>query len=140
MAVTPNSIITPQTVKANTVVCTAANTDYDDEPANVGGALITAGANGARVTKITAIPRATVTATQLQLYRDGDGSGTAKRFFDSALMSAYTMAATTVVSAEVDFGYSDASPLILAPGEKVYPAIGIGLTAGVVFVAEWADY
>ncbi|MFN3522234.1 MAG: hypothetical protein ACK4YQ_08285 [Phenylobacterium sp.] len=140
MPVTPNSIITPQALKANTVVCTAANADYDDEPANVGAALITAGPNGARVTKVTAIPRGTVSATQLQLYRDMTGDGSAKRLFDSALMSAYTMAQTTVISAETDFGYSDANPLILAPGEKVYPAIGVGLAAGVVFTAEWADY
>lgn len=140
MAVTPNSIVTPQSVQANTVVCTAANSDYDDVPANAGSALITAGANGARVTRIVAIPRGTVTATQLQLYRDVDGTGTTKHLFDSALMSAYTMAQTTAISAETDFGYSDANPLILAPGEKVYPAIGVALAAGVVFVAEWADY
>lgn len=139
MAVTANSIITPQTPKAATVVATAANSDYDDVPANAAGALITAGANGARVTKLYAIPRATVTATQLQLYRDGDGSGAAKRLFDSALMAAYTMAQTTEAPT-TDFGYSDDNPLILAAGEKVYPAIGVALAGGVVFVAEWADY
>ena len=139
MAVTANSIITPQFPKAATVVATAANNDYDDAPANAAAALVTAGANGARVTKIHAIPRATVTATQLQLYRDGDGGGAAKRLFDSALMGAYTMAQTTEAPT-TDFGYSDDNPLILAAGEKVYPAIGVALAAGVVFVAEWADY
>lgn len=140
MAVTGNSFISPQAIKSNVVVCTAANSDYDDAPANVGTALVTAGANGARVTKIIAIPRATVTATQLQLYRDKDGSGTAKYLFDSALMSAYTMAQTTAISAETDFGYSDTNPLYLAPNEIVYPAIGVALAGGVVFYAEWADY
>ena len=138
MPVTPNSIVTPQTPKSATVVASVANTDYDDIPANAAGALITAGANGARVTKIYAIPRATVTATQLQLYRSTD-AGTTKRLFESALMAAYTMAATTEAP-NTDFGYSDDSPLILGAGEVVYPAIGVALAAGVVFVAEWADY
>jgi hypothetical protein len=138
MPVTPNSIVTPQTPKSATVVATVANTDYDDIPANAAGALITAGANGARVTKIYAIPRATVTATQLQLYRSADG-GTTKRLFESALMVAYTMAATTEAPT-TDFGYSDDNPLILSANEVVYPAIGVALAAGVVFVAEWADY
>lgn len=138
MAVTANSIITPQAPKAATVVATAANTDYDDIPANVAGALITAGPNGARVTRLYAIPRATVTATQLQLYRSTD-AGVTKRLFESALMAAYTMAATTDCPV-TDFGYSDDNPLILAAGEVVYPAIGVALAAGVVFVAEWADY
>ncbi len=138
MPVTPNSIVTPQTPKSATVVASVANTDYDDIPANAAGALITAGANGARVTKIYAIPRATVTATQLQLYRSTD-AGTTKRLFESALMAAYTMAATTEAP-NTDFGYSDDNPLILGAGEVVYPAIGVALAAGVVFVAEWADY
>ena len=72
MPVTPNSIVTPQTPKSATVVASVANTDYDDIPANAAGALITAGPNGARVTRIYAIPRGTVTATQLQLYRSTD--------------------------------------------------------------------
>ena len=138
MPVSPNSIVTPQTPKSATVVASVANTDYDDIPANAAGALITAGPNGARVTKIYAIPRATVTATQLQLYRSTD-AGTTKRLFESALMAAYTMAATTEAPT-TDFGYSDDNPLILGAGEVVYPAIGVALAAGVVFVAEWADY
>ena len=138
MPVTPNSIVTPQTPKSATVVASVANTDYDDIPANAAGALITAGPNGARVTRIYAIPRATVTATQLQLYRSTD-AGTTKRLFRCALMAAYTMAATTEAPI-TDFGYSDDSPLILGPNEVVYPAIGVALAAGAVFVAEWADY
>jgi hypothetical protein len=134
MAVTANSIITPQTPKANTAEVTTGNTNYDT-PASL-GTLITAGANGARVTRISAIPRETVADTQLQLYRDGNGGGT-KRFFNSAKMSSYTMA-TGTAAPTTDFGYSDDNPLILAPGEIVY--CGIALTKKVTFSAEWADY
>jgi hypothetical protein len=138
MAVTPNAIVTPQTLKSGTAVPITANTTMTDSPTN-SLVLVTAGSNGARVTKISAIPRMTVTACQLQLYRDGDGTGTAKRLFDSALMAAYTMAATTEAPVN-DFGYSDTNPITLAPGEKIYAAIGVGFAAGVCFQAEWADY
>lgn len=137
MAVTGNNIVTPQAIKSGTAVATTANSTYSDTPTNT-VVLITAGLNGARVTRITAIARATVTATELQLYRDGDGTGTAKRLFKSKAMAAYTVAQTTG-NTETDFGYTDAYPLLLAPGEKVYPAIGVSNT-GIVFSAEWEDF
>lgn len=135
MAVTANSIITPQTVKSNTVVCTTANTTYGATPANT-QKVVTAGPNGARLTKLRAIPQANVTATQLQEFRSLD-TGTTKRFSNSALMAAYTMAATTAAPV-TDFGYSDDNPKILAPNEELYVAIGVTGTIG--FEAEWADY
>lgn len=137
MPVTANSIITPQTLKSATAVCTTANSTYSDTPTN-SQVLVTSGANGARLTKITALARATVTATELQLYRDGDGTGTLKRLFGSKAMAAYTVAQTTG-NAVTDFGFSDANPVILAAGEKIYAAIGVSNT-GIVFAAEWADY
>ena len=137
MPVTANSIITPQALKSATAVCTTANSTYSDAPTN-SQVLVTAGANGARLTKITAVARATVTATELQLYRDGDGTGTLKRLFASKAMAAYTVAQTTA-NAATDFGFSDANPVILAAGEKIYAAIGVSNT-GIVFAAEWADY
>lgn len=140
MPVTANSIITPQAPKSGTCVCTTANTTYTDAPINV-VVLITAGANGARVTRVEAIPRATVAATQLQLFRDGDGAGTLKRFFNSRLLPAYNMSPSTQ-AAPTDFGYSESNPLVLAPGEKIYAAIGVTpASSGTIgFAAEWADY
>ena len=110
MAVTPNSIVTPQTPIAATAVATTANTTYTDTPTNT-VQLLAAQTNGARMQKITALARATVTATELQLYVSSDG-GTTKRFIKSVLMAAYTVAATTGQTA-IDFGYSDTAPLIL---------------------------
>ena len=136
MAVTANSIITPQTPRAGTALCTTLNSTYSATPTN-SQVLITAGANGARVVRVTAIPLETVSDTQLQLFRDGDGSGTIKRFFRSAKMTAHTMAQTTEAPV-TDFGYSDDNPLILAAGEKVYAAIGA--TKNIALSAEWADY
>lgn len=133
---TANSIITPQTPRSSTGVCTTANSTYTDTPTNA-VAIFTAGAAGSRVTRITALARATPTATELQLFRSLD-AGTTKRFFKSALMGAYTVAQTTA-NVGTDFGYSDDNPLILAANEIIYAAIGVTNT-GVVFSAEGSDY
>ena len=136
MAVTPNSIVTPQTPLAATAVATTANTTYTDTPTN-SVQLLAAQTNGARIQKITALARATATATELQLYVSSD-SGTTKRFVKSVLMSPYTVAATTAQPA-VDFGYSDSLPLILSSTESLWVAIGVTNT-GIVFRAEGYAY
>jgi hypothetical protein len=135
MPVTPNSIVTPQAVQSATAICTAAKTTYNDATNAV--LLVTAGANGAVVYGIRALPRATVTATQLQLYRSSDG-GTTLILINSALMAAYTMAQTTAVPA-TDFGYSETNPLRLKATERLYVAIGVALAGGIVFDAQYED-
>lgn len=137
MTVTANSIITPQTPRSATAVAVTANSTYSDTPTNT-VALFTAGPNGSRITRITASARATVTATELQLYRSVD-AGTTKRFFRSKLMAAYTVAQTTE-NVATDFGFSDDNPLILGANEVLYAAIGVNLAGGIVFNAEGADY
>lgn len=132
---TANSIITPQTPKSNTAVCTTANTTYGASPTNT-QKVATAGANGARLTRLRAIPQATVGATQLQEFRSLD-AGATKRFCNSALMAAYTMAQTTAAPI-TDFGYSDDNPKILSAAEEVHVAVGV--TGTVTFEAEWQDY
>lgn len=93
--------------------------------------------NGARITRLTALARATNTATELQLFVSPDG-GTTKRFIKSALLSAYTVATTTAQTGG-DFGYTDSSPLILAANETLY--VGISVTnTGIVFDAQGFAY
>jgi len=136
MAATANSIITPQQPQAqSSALSTSANTNYT-APTNT-TKVCTAGANGARLTRLAAIPCATVTATQLQLFRSPDG-GTTKRFVRSALMAAYTMAQTTLC-AQTDFGFSDSNPLILDANEELYMAVGVG-SVQINVECEWADY
>jgi hypothetical protein len=221
MPVTPNSIVTPQTVWSATAVATTANTTYTDSPTNTvllapvyllnpnpfsvtngsplvtvtqaahglatGDTLTVAGAAavggitpsgayqvtvlsassytfthgsnatstatgggsavtvqdsrtsraGARITRLTAFARATNTATELQLYVSPDG-GTTKRFIKSALLAAYTVAATTAQTGG-DFGYTDSSPLLLAPNETLYVGISVSNT-GIVFDAQGFAY
>lgn len=137
MAVTANSIITPQTIKtANNVVVTAS-TDIDDSPTTI-VTLLTAGSNGARLVKLSSMPRATVTASLLCLYLSDDG-GTTKRLIESVLMSAHTVANTTEIPT-TDWGYSDDNPLYLEAGDILYVTTAVSLAGGIVTLAQYHEY
>lgn len=101
------------------------------------GQLARTSVNGVRISRLTALARATVTATELQLYLSNDG-GTTKRLIRSVLMPAYPVAQTTGQTA-IDMGYSDSAPLILAASETLYVGIGVSNT-GIVFRAEGYGY
>lgn len=136
MAVTQNKLIYPQSQKTASAIATAAKTTYNDAANSV--LLLTAGADGAILTKLTAIPRATVTATQLQLFISRD-AGTTLLLVNTALMAAYTMAQTTQ-AAPTDFGYTAAAPLRLGATERLYIGAGVALAGGIIFNAEYQDY
>lgn len=133
-----NSIQTPQTPKSSAAFCTTANTTYSATPGNT-VLLVQAGASGSRLTKLRAIPTATVTVTQLQEFRDFGTAGVTKNFSNSVLGASggYTMAQTTAPPI-ADFGYSDDNPKILQANERLYVAVGV--TGTWSFEAEWADY
>lgn len=131
-----NTAVFPQTAKTAVAVCAVGKTTYGDTANAV--LLLTAGTNGCEVTGLTALPRATVTATQLQLYASLDGGATLV-LVDTALMAAYTMSQTTAV-APTDFGPSDATPLRLAANARLYVGIGVALAAGVAFFAQYRDF
>jgi hypothetical protein len=136
MAVTANSIITPQTPKSAAVGLTTANTTFTTSPTNT-QLLVTAGANGARVTRLWAVPLEQInTANNIQLYRSYD-SGTTKYLADSKLMATVTPGAA-VANTPTDFGYSEDNPMILLANERLY--VAEGQTEAVNVVAEWADY
>lgn len=137
MAVTPNSIVTPQGPRSANAICATANTDYSDAAANA-VKLLAAGPNGGRLTRLQAIPRATLSAMQLQVFRSTDGGAT-RRLFRTQLAPAQTMSATTEMAIS-DFGYSDANALMLSADEELYVGIGVAAASGVCFTAEWGDY
>ena len=137
MAVTPNSIITPQTPKQVVNVNTTAETSYVT-PVNT-ALLFVAGANGSRVTKITSVPRVTVTATNLLLFTNAAPSNTSLFLIDSVLMSANTLATTTAVP-KTDWGYSDNTALYIAANASVYVAAQVAFANGIVTKVEYADY
>lgn len=127
-----------QTPKTAAVVVTAAATVDSDTPANT-VELLTAGADGALVTRLTAMPRATVTASSLLLFLQKSGQ-TTKRLIDSELMSAHTVAATTAIPETVFTNISGTTPMRLEAGDKLFVGSQVALTAGIVFAAQAMDY
>jgi len=127
-----------QTPKTASAVCTAASVYTNDSPTNT-VLLLTAGADGAMLTKLTAVPRATVTATSLLLFISNDG-GVTQRLVNSALMAAHTVATTTATVVTKFPEYSEALPMRLAAGDRLYVAAAVALAGGIVFNAEYTDF
>jgi hypothetical protein len=126
-----------QTPKTATAVVTGVAT-MTDTPANT-VLLATAGADGAILTRLTAIPRATVTASSLVLFISKD-NGTTQRLIDSELMTAHTVAVTTAIPETVFSAYSESSPLRLEAGDRIYVGSQVALAGGIVFRAEFTNF
>jgi len=135
MAITPTAAFA-QTPKTLNAIVTAAD-DLTSAPANT-VKIATAGSDGAILTKLTAIPRATVTASSLHLFISKD-TGTTKLLVNSVLMSAHTVAATTAVPV-TDFGYTEDAPLRLEAADELYVGSGVALAGGISFNSESSDF
>jgi hypothetical protein len=109
-----------------------------DTPANT-VLLVTAGSDGAILTRLTAIPRATVTASSLVVFLSKDG-GTTQRLLDSELMAAHTVATTTAIPETVFPFYSETAPLRLEAGDRIYVGSQVALAGGIVFRAEFTNF
>ena len=134
---TTNTAAFAQTTKTGVATVTAAD-DLTDAPANT-ILLATAGADGAIFTKLTAIPRATVTASSLHLFISKDG-GTTKKLLDSALMEAHTVAATTAVPQTIFTTITEDAPIRLETADELYVGSGVALAGGIQFTGEWTDF
>lgn len=138
MAVTPNPAFA-QAINVACCVLTAAKTTYNDTTNAL--QLNVAGANGSLIHRVSAIPRATVTATQMQLYRH-DGSNIF--LCSTMLISAYTMAQT---SKDLAYGFpagdetfiSLQNSLYLPAGWSLYVGAGVALAGGIVVTGEGVD-
>ena len=127
---------TPKTTTAvNTAACVIGSADA---PTNT-TLLCTAGTDGALVTRIVSIPRATVTATAMYLFISKD-NGTTQRLIDSELIAAYTLAATTNIPETAFANISETTPLRLEAGDKLYIGAGVALAAGIVTRCESTDF
>ena len=127
-----------QTPKTSSAVVTTASADLATTPTNT-VLLLTAGADGALLTRLSAIPRATVTASSLLLWISLD-SGTTKSLIDSVLMAAHTVAATTAIPVTAFSRYSEDTPLRLQAGAVLYVGSAVTLAGGIVFTAEQTDF
>ena len=129
-----------QTSRTGSAVATAALGGLTTDAVTGSALLATAGSDGALVTRVTAMPRGSVTATSLRLFIVKASAPTVYRPVDSELMLAYTAAATTATP-ETNFGnIAQDSALRLEAGDKLYAGIEVALPAGVVFFCEWADF
>jgi len=137
MAIT-NTAAFAQTSKTGSAVAIAASVVTTDAPTNT-ILIATAGVDGGILTKLTAIPRATVTASGLYLFISQD-SGTTKRMVDSALMAAYTYAATTDNEPTIFDDITETTPIRLQAGDELYVSSAVALAGGIVFNAEWTDF
>ena len=139
--ITPSGLYTATVTNANTYTIThgsSATSGVTGGGSAVLAQMARTGINGVRITRLTALARATVGATELQLFVSNDG-GTTKRFIRSALMNAATVSGSTAQPV-VDFTYSDTNPLILSAAETLYVGIGATLASGIVFRAEGFSY
>lgn len=135
MAVTPNSIITPQTPVFRFALATLAETAWQAPTAANLGLLVddAANPNGMRLTAIYAIQRAAVTSNlNCSLYRK---TGSVYTLIDSVLLLANTPSAQ-VANAKADFGYGPDNPLELEAGVGLAVGIGAAIGNGIVFVAR----
>lgn len=126
---------TPQTASA--VSTTAVGSLSTTAPTNT-TLLVTAGANGALLTGLTAIPRATVTASSLVLFTSTDGGAT-KHLFASVLMPVQTVS-TTAEIAKTSFSFTEAEPRRLKADEQIYIGSQVAQASGIVFNATWTDF
>lgn len=128
-----------QKYKTGAAVVTAALTGIGTSTVTGAVLLATAGTNGSLVSKITAIPRATVTASSLVLFLVKASTPTVYNLIDSELMGAYTLAATTAVPETAFPNIAPTAPMRLEAGDMLYVGSQVALAAGIVFYAEQAD-
>jgi len=135
MAVTPNSIVTPQTPFSRQAATSTANTNFAAPTATTTLMDRADNVNGARITRLFAMPRAAVgTASNCQVYVY---DGTTKFLIDSALMATVSPGAA-VANPKTDFGYSEGNALILRAGWGLEIAPGQGIDT--VFRCEGGFY
>lgn len=129
-----------QNPKSLSVAVTAALGGLGTDAITGAQLLVTAGANGAIVSSISAMPRGTVTASSLVLFLVKSATSAIYRPIDSVLMPAYTLATTTAIPVTAFALISDATPLRLEAGDKLYVGSQVALAAGIVFTGRWMDY
>jgi len=129
-----------QTPKTLAAVVTAALGGIGTATITGAALVATAGADGALVTKLTAIPRATVTASSLVLFLVKSSAPAVYHLIDSELMGAYTLSATAAIPETGFVNISESSPLRLEAGDMLYVGSQVALAAGIVFKAEWMNY
>jgi len=137
MALSNLAVFAQKPMTGTVVVTGAAGAINSDAPTGV-SLLMTAGQDGAILTRLWAIPRGTVGAGSLLLFIQGtDG---AVRLIDSEALAAFTSSTTVALPETVFSNYSENTPLRLAAGDKLYVGNQVAAASGMVFRAEWTNF
>jgi hypothetical protein len=107
-------------------------------PTNIVPAF-TAGPNGALITRISAIPRGSVTATGVYMFKSVD-SGATQHFKDSVSMPLQTITAGGNIVPTVFPNYSEARPMRIGAGEILSFGLGVAQANGVDVDIEYTNY
>lgn len=128
-----------QTTKTSTAVATAAVGNLGTDAPTGTVLLATAGAEGALLTRLWAMPRGAAVANSALLFISKDG-GTTQRLIDSEALPSYSTSTSTAIAETAFSNYTESSPLRMEAGDRLYVAIQAALATGFVFRAEWTDF
>lgn len=136
MPFTPNTVPTyaqaPLDLAPVTLPATAKTVFTDTSNAQLLLATVAVGRK-ATFARIYAQPVANLTAGRLMLFKSNDGGSTARMVKDVAHAS--LTVSTTAEGAEIDFGYTEADPLIVEEGWSLYVASAVAQASGAAIVA-----
>jgi hypothetical protein len=138
MASTPNFANNPHLDSG--VATLAVASLNSDAPTNTVLICAAPADKGVNLTRISAIPRASVTAiTVAYLFTSKNAAGTVQRLKDATTIGVQTPSTTTPPTKVTFPDYSEQTPLRLGPGESLWGGIA-SAQAGIVFQAEAADF
>lgn len=129
-----------QDADTNTAVCRTATALANGVPTNT-QRLVKAGPEGAIVTKISAMPYGTITATNLVVFisRSRDNYAT-KNLRASELMVGTSVSNTAKIPVTVFEGINEETPIRLGPGDEIWVGTMVGWAAGIGFEAEYSHF
>lgn len=131
----PISPIAPSTAWASTVL-TAANTALDGT--GTVSDIITAGANGAKVSRIRVVHKGTNVATVMRIFLNNGSTNTTAA--NNSLIAEETIAANTLSQTAKSVFYDIPINMALKPGHKLFYTIGTAVAAGHLVTADAGDY
>ena len=132
---------TPKTFYASPTTAfnlTGAGSVLDDNPSNT-VLLVTAGTEGALMTNISIIPRATVVACLVGIFLSKDG-GTTKKLIETVSITAQTLNTTTLVTQYTALVASETAPLRLEAGDRIYVGLSVTNANGINVIGKSVDY
>lgn len=132
---------TAQAVVTAAIALTGASSLASDDCANTQPLLI-AGQDGALVSRLTLVPRGTVTAHTAYLFvRRASDAAPTRRLLDAVAVPART-ASTTVPPTVQTFSVAinESTPLRLGAGDELHVGISVAQAVGVTFNAEYTDF